>query len=584
MSLARIAVIQLRGEDDVVVARRGARDVARALGFDAQDQIRIATATSELARNAAAYARDGQVEFLLRDETRPAAFAVRVEDRGGGIPHLEAVLDGSYRSATGMGKGIAGARRLVDRFEIETGPLGTKVCIEKDLPPGAPSMTPEDLARIAESLARDAAGASHELRQQNAELMQALQELAARGEELEALAAELESTNRGVVALHGELEATANELRRVSDQKTRFLSNISHEFRTPLNSILALSRLLIARTDGGLTEEQERQVRFISDAAQSLTGLVDDLLDIAKVEAGKIDVNPVRFSVHDLFGALRGLLRPLKAGDAVELVFEEPDGVPVLLQDEGKITQILRNFISNALKFTPHGEVRVSAEYKEPDRVLFCVRDTGIGIPREYHERIFEEFEQVPHALQAKIKGTGLGLPLSRRLASLMRGQVAVASTPGEGSSFFLDVPARWHEDAESVPTTRKADRPRVLIADDEEAFRYVMRRMIDGTRYEILESGDGEDAVRLAIDATPDVIILDINMPGLDGYGVLDALGTNPATRAIPVIVSSSLVLSDRDRTRLGRSHAILSKSALSSDALSALLAQSIHARGGAR
>ena len=265
--------------------------------------------------------------------------------------------------------------------------------------------------------------------------MQALQELAARGEELEALAAELESTNRGVVALHGELEATANELRRVSDQKTRFLSNISHEFRTPLNSILALSRLLIARTDGSLTEEQERQVRFISDAAQSLTGLVDDLLDIAKVEAGKIDVNPVRFSVHDLFGALRGLLSPLKAGDAVELLFEEPDGVPVLLQDEGKITQILRNFISNALKFTPHGEVRVSAEYKEPDRVLFCVRDTGIGIPREYHERIFEEFEQVPHALQAKIKGTGLGLPLSRRLAQLMRGQVAVASRTASSPS-----------------------------------------------------------------------------------------------------------------------------------------------------
>ena len=245
--------------------------------------------------------------------------------------------------------------------------------------------------------------------------------------------------------MHGELESSAQELRRASELKTRFLSNMSHEFRTPLNSILALTRLLLARTDGDLTAEQEKQVRYIADAAVGLTDLVNDLLDIAKVEAGKLEVKPSRFTVSDLFGALRGLLRPLKTNEDVELIFEEPSGVPILFNDEGKVTQILRNFISNALKYTSAGAIRVSAHYKEPDRILFAVQDTGIGIPKEFQDLIFQEFEQVPGIFQAKHRGTGLGLPLSRKLAELLRGTVAVDSAPGKGSTFFLDLPVRWN-------------------------------------------------------------------------------------------------------------------------------------------
>ena len=383
--------------------------------------------------------------------------------------------------------------------------------------------------------------------------------------------------------MHGELEASAQELRRASELKTRFLSNMSHEFRTPLNSILALTRLLLARTDGDLTAEQEKQVRYIADAAVGLTDLVNDLLDIAKVEAGKLEVKPSRFTVSDLFGALRGLLRPLKASEDVELIFEEPSGVPILFNDEGKVTQILRNFISNALKYTNAGAIRVSALFKEPDRILFAVQDTGIGIPKEFQDLIFHEFEQVPGIFQAKHKGTGLGLPLSRKLAELLRGTIAVDSAPGKGSTFFLDLPARWSPEgsATMLPASLSSSpRPRVLIVDDEEAFRYVMRRMIDAQQYEILEAADGDTALMAAQSVHPDIIILDINLPQRDGYTVLSELASDDKTRGIPVIMSTSLVLTDRDRARLAHSYAILSKAVLSRDLLSVTLSDALQKR----
>jgi CheY-like chemotaxis protein len=223
-----------------------------------------------------------------------------------------------------------------------------------------------------------------------------------------------------------------------------------------------------------------------------------------------------------------------------------------------------------------NGSVTVSAQFKQPDRILFTVRDTGIGIAKEDHDRIFREFEQIPGAHQARIKGTGLGLPLSKKFADLLHGHVAVDSAPGEGSSFFLELPVRWTQDEQEnfLPDwDKQADKPRVLVADDEEAFRYVMRRMIDPQKYEVIEASDGESALLAVHASSPDVVILDLNMPRRDGYGVLEEMGRSEKTRDIPVIVSSSLVLSDLDRARLTRSRAILSKSSLSPEVLSTML-----------
>src|SRR5262249_53820018 len=213
------------------------------------------------------------------------------------------------------------------------------------------------------------------------ELMQSLEEIRRRDEESKQLNQELGDTNRGVVALYAELDERAEQLRQASELKTRFLSNMSHEFRTPLNSVLALSRLLLDRIDGQLTAEQERQVGYIRRSAESLLDMVNDLLDLAKVEAGKVDVKSSRFTVSNLFGGLRGALKPLMTSPSVELVFDAPRDVPELYTDEGKLTQILRNLISNALKFTEAGEVTVTARHDdESGTIRFAVRDTGIGI------------------------------------------------------------------------------------------------------------------------------------------------------------------------------------------------------------
>lgn len=259
--------------------------------------------------------------------------------------------------------------------------------------------------------------------------------------EVEALRAELEETNRGVVALYAELDAQAEQLRHATQLKSRFLSYMSHEFRTPIGATLSIARLLLDRVDGPLTAEQERQVRFIQSTSEEFSTMVDDLLDLAKIEAGRLDVSPAWFEMMDLFAALRGMFKPIVDNDALTLVFEEPVGLPRLFTDDRKLSQILRNFISNALKFTARGEVRVLATLQDGGMVRFSVADTGIGIAPEHLDSLFNDFTQVKAPIQKRLRGTGLGLALSRQLATLLGGSVDVQSVVGEGSVFSVIVP-----------------------------------------------------------------------------------------------------------------------------------------------
>ncbi len=256
-----------------------------------------------------------------------------------------------------------------------------------------------------------------------------------------ALREELDETNQGVLALYAELDTQAEELRQASDLKSRFLSYMSHEFRTPLGSILSINSLLADELDGPLSPEQHKQVAFVSTAARELSDMVDDLLDLAKIEAGRISISPAWFDMFDLFSALRGMFRPIVDASAVDLIFEEPLGLPRLYTDDKKLGQILRNFISNSLKFTTRGEVRVSARLEGEDKVRFAVSDTGIGIAAELHDTLFEDFSQVDSPLQKRLRGTGLGLSLCKRFAALLGGEVGVDSTPGVGSTFFVIIP-----------------------------------------------------------------------------------------------------------------------------------------------
>jgi signal transduction histidine kinase len=268
-------------------------------------------------------------------------------------------------------------------------------------------------------------------------------ELAARDADIVALRTELDETNKGVVALYAELDDKAAQLRDANDLKSRFLSYMSHEFRTPLTSMTSITGILLSRLDGPLTAEQQKQVEFIRGSTLELTEMVNDLLDLAKVEAGRITVSPEWFEMVDLFAALRGMFKPIVATSSVTLSFDEPEGSIKLFTDDKKLSQILRNFISNALKFTQVGEVRVSARLLDADRVEFAVTDTGIGIAAEHIPNLFGEFVQLDVRLQRRLRGTGLGLSLARKFATLLGGTVAVESEPGKGSRFSVTLPVK---------------------------------------------------------------------------------------------------------------------------------------------
>jgi signal transduction histidine kinase/CheY-like chemotaxis protein len=690
-----ILTVPIQHEQDVVLARQRARQVAELLGFDQQNQTRLATAVSEIARNAFRYAGGGRALFALEGETAPQVLLIQISDRGPGIRNLQEILENRYSSKTGMGLGILGARRLIDRFEIQSAPgKGATVSMRQLLPHQARPFRPEDIGSLAAKLAHDPPNLLEELRRQNADLLATLEELRQRQEELTRLNRELEDTNRGVVALYAELDERADHLRRADEVKTRFLSNMTHEFRTPLNSIQALTRLLLEHVDGELTPEQEKQVYYVQKAAASLSELVNDLLDLAKVAAGKIVVRPEDFEVKDLFGALRGMLRPLLLNTSVSLVFEEPDNLPPLETDEAKVSQIVRNFISNGLKYTEKGEVRVSAKLSTNRRdMVFAVSDTGIGIAPRDQELIFQEFAQIENPLQRKSKGTGLGLPLAKKLAELLGGSVSVQSEPGVGSTFTATIPliypgsepaasivsapepgskspvlllsedietrllyekflrgspfhpfsargvvearlfmekARpaavileaqhgtgdlrdgnaWefllelkgrdetgsipvilisepedHEKSIALGADAFGGRPvekrwlirqlanltgihgpgKVLIIDDDELSRYLIRQLFS-EKPEIVEAVNGMDGLRAARDEEPDVIVLDLVMPDISGFQVLERLQADSRTSQIPVIISTSRLLDEGDRRRLGRmAGMLLPKSALS-------------------
>src|SRR5258705_2624532 len=548
-----ITSVLIQHEPDVVAARQRTRQIASALGFDSQDQTRLATAVSELARNAYGYAGGGKIEFMIEGQTTPQVMLIRVSDKGPGIANLGAILEGRYRSSTGMGLAIIGRCRLAERCQLQPAPnQATAVVLKKMLPHRAPLATTARLNEIVGALAAQRPeNAFDEVRRQNQELLRALSDARERQEELARVNQELEDTNRGVVALYAELDERASHLRRADELKTRFLSDMSHEFRTPLSSILALSGLLLDRADGELSAEQEKQVGFVRRSAEGLLDLVNDLLDLAKIEAGKLDVRPTEFSVAGLVSAVRGMLRPLLMGQTVNLVFEEPEVIGALYSDESKVSQILRNFISNALKFTDRGEIRVKAERNQDESmVTFSMADTGIGIALEDQERIFEEFTQIENPVQRKIKGTGLGLPLCRKLATLLGGKIDLVSQVGVGSTFSLTIPIQYVAAGKAEPTDNAQpqrwewDETRipVLVLDDEPATRLIYEKYLRESPFQVLSAGNLREARDALRQVRLRAIILDIALRGEESWNWLAELKADGGTREITIIIITAV------------------------------------------
>ncbi len=375
----------------------------------------------------------------------------------------------------------------------------------------------------------------------NREISRQKKELSAKNAELTNAYQELEESNKGVLNLHAELADRADSLRRAADVKGRVVANVSHEFRTPLHTILGLSKLLLEGGDGPLSEEQQKQLRFIRSSAEELYALVNDMLDLSKVEAGKGVLRPQRFRAEELFSALRGMLRPLvPAGSALELIFEPPPVDLTLDTDQGKISQILRNLVSNALKFTERGEVRVALE-QVGEMAVFRVRDTGIGIASEHFERIFEEFGQVEGPLQSKVKGTGLGLALSRRLAEFLGGSLEVESQLGQGSCFTLRVPARHPEVNELERLQHQPldpSRAPVLVVEDDRKTIFMYEKYLSMAGFQVVPARSVDEARSLLERLRPQAVVLDILLEGESSWKFLADLKSNAHTRDIPVLV----------------------------------------------
>ncbi|HET9934509.1 MAG TPA: ATP-binding protein, partial [Polyangiaceae bacterium] len=358
--------------------------------------------------------------------------------------------------------------------------------------------------------------------------------------ELMRLNRELSESNRGLLSLHAELDEKSDMLRRAADVKGRVVANVSHEFRTPLNSILGLSALLLERVDGDLTPEQEKQLRFIRHSASSLSELVNDLLDLSKLEAGKLMIRPRRFEIQELFAALRGMMRPLLSNSNVELVVESGASLPAMETDEGKISQILRNLVSNSVKFTEQGTIKVGARAASDQMVEFFVEDTGIGIAPENIERVFDEFSQIDSALQRQVKGTGLGLALSRKLAEVLGGTLTAESALGKGSVFRLRVPVR-HEEvevlAELTQQSQKLDprRAPILVVEDDRQTLFLYEKYLKNSGFQVVPARSIDDARLVLERVKPAAIVLDVMLEGEATWGFLSELKESAETHEIP-------------------------------------------------
>jgi len=532
--------------------------------------------------------------------------------RDGGLRHVTAVPEGYWQVSSGVGRSrpreVVIAPAAVDGTVFAVIELGFLHAV------GAPEI--ELLRRASESLgiavrsARDRSRLEElleETQRQAEELQTQQEELRVNNEELEEQSRalkesqarletqqeELEQTNihleeqsetlsrqkAALAASQAVLSEKAAELERSNHYKSEFLANMSHELRTPLNSSLILAKLLADNKTGNLTDEQVRFAQTISSAGYDLLALINDILDLSKIEAGKVEVSPallpVRTTVDGLVAGVEAVARDKGLALRAEI---DPGAAERIETDPQRLGQILKNLLSNAIKFTERGEVVLRVFAAGPDALGFSVRDTGIGIAADQRDLIFEAFRQADGSTHRKYGGTGLGLSISRDLARLLGGDIVVDSQPGLGSTFTLTLPLVYtprsgvpavpapHPPAPapparaaaatvavppashvlahpSVPDDRGALTPgsrRILVVEDDTRFAEILRDLAHEMGFQCVVTHSANDGLAAARAFTPDAVLLDVNLPDHSGLGVLDQLKHNPATRHIPVHVAS--------------------------------------------
>ncbi|RAY11564.1 hybrid sensor histidine kinase/response regulator [Actinomadura craniellae] len=539
---------EIRGEEDIFTVRRVGREAAAAAGLDTQDQVRVATALSEVGRELFAQAGEVAVRFVL-DGAAGEALLLEMSH-----PH---------ESGEPPATGLDAAARLMDTVDRTREGDRVVVRLRKRLPSG-PVPARADLGATRERLAHLApVTAVEELRQQNAELVETLEGLRRQSDELRSLnaeleetnagvlalytqlSAELEETNLGVVALNAELEEKSDQLRAAGEARKRFWATVSHELRTPINSVIGLVRLLLDEGADPLGEEQRHQITLIGDSGQTLLALVNELLDMARAEGGRLQPELGVVDVPRLLAGLSDELAPVAAQTGLTLLLDGSAGPETLVSDEVMLTRILRNLLANGLKFTTEGEVRLTTR-TEDRMACFAVTDTGAGIAPEHQALVFEEFYRVPGRATT---GTGLGLPYARRLAEALGGDLDLVSAPGEGTTVTLRLP---------VPA-EVSGLGHVLIVDDEAGQRAALRELVGPVSDRLSEAAGGFAALELAAGDAPDLVLLDLRMPEGDGMDVLDGLAPG-----IPVVLVTAIDPAALADPRLDRAGAWVDKARL--------------------
>jgi len=395
-------------------------------------------------------------------------------------------------------------------------------------------------------------------------------ELGRLSQAFDAMAGNLRATTTSVDRLNSEIARrteTEKELREAKQQaetantaKSRFLANVSHEIRTPLNAIISMSNILNREDITNLNARQREGLDILHRSSKRLLSLINDILDLSKIESGKMDVKPTPLSVDALLTGMRDMTRTLIGDKRIDFFIQRSSDVPATVTtDAEKLTTILTNILGNAAKFTDQGEIILKA-YIDQDRLCFKVSDTGIGIAEENLEGIFEEFMQVDSSTTRQYPGTGLGLAISKRMVGLLGGEIQLQSTLGQGTTVTFFVPLRIPAadvGSTSGPIERSAETniqpplgpdetaPRVLVAEDDEFGRAAIRMMLEH-RYHLIFAQDGREAVEKYAAASPDIVLMDIMMPGMDGYQALTQITQNAAQPRVPIIALTAKAMAD--------------------------------------
>src|SRR5882757_7089641 len=345
--------------------------------------------------------------------------------------------------------------------------------------------------------------------------------------------------------LFSELQTKTKELEIASQHKSDFLASMSHELRTPLNAVIGFSEVLLDRMFGEINERQDEYLHDILNSGRHLLELLNEILDLSKVEAGQMVLEPSTFGVGSALDYSLTMVRERATQHAITIAVEVADGVDTIVADELRFKQVVLNLLSNAVKFTPDGGSVSVRAYPDGTDLVVTVADTGIGVPPEDQERIFESFQQGRRGAP-KEEGTGLGLTLSRRFVGLWGGRMWLESTPGVGSTFGFSVPG-LPEQEDDVASPERDELPVVVLVDDDRASLDLLSAYLDGSGTRVLRARDGIEALEQVRKVLPVAVVLDIKLPRLDGWQVLAELKTDPVTAAIPVVIAS--VVDDRPR-----------------------------------